>query len=568
MLDLPGYRIIDERSDGRRRIHRAYDERRERNVLIEVVDRASASLAEIASLRQELAIVQGFEHDGVARPFAIESHGSRLALIRDDCGGRSLAELLAEHALSVERSLEIGAALARTLDALHHVTILHRDIQPANVLVNLDTGTVKLTGFGRASRLPWEYPPPRELVEIDARLPYISPEQAGRLHRVLDRRSDLYSLGVMLYRMLTGRLPFAIDDPIELIHAHLTVHPPSPTELDAAIPEPVSSVVMKLLHKSADDRYQSAAGLVVDLDTCLADLRRSGAIADFLPGRTDRRDWLAISRTLYGRDAERDALVEAFARTSGGGTEMVLVSGEAGVGKTTLVHELHEPVVHQRGSFVIGKFERFKQDVPYWALSQAFRMLVRQVRRGGPERCAVLGQRLREALGSNGRVLFDIIPELADLVGELPPVTALSPTASLHRFHRAFRQLTRFFAQPEHPLVLFLDDMHWADAASLRLIHNLVTDPDSEYLLVLASYRDTAVDAAHPLAAAIDELRADGVRLTSVDVAPLSRVDVGQLDTPSPAAACSIPSQTERPHRRGVPSTAWTSPACRNGWTS
>ena len=544
MLDLPGYRIIDERSDGRRRIHRAYDERRERNVLIEVVDRASASLAEIASLRQELAIVQGFEHDGVARPFAIESHGSRLALIRDDCGGRSLAELLAEHALSVERSLEIGAALARTLDALHHVPILHRDIQPANVLVNLDTGTVKLTGFGRASRLPWEYPPPRELVEIDARLPYISPEQAGRLHRVLDRRSDLYSLGVMLYRMLTGRLPFAIDDPIELIHAHLTVHPPSPTELDAAIPEPVSSVVMKLLHKSADDRYQSAAGLVVDLDTCLADLRRSGAIADFLPGRTDRRDWLAISRTLYGRDAERDALVEAFARTSGGGTEMVLVSGEAGVGKTTLVHELHEPVVHQRGSFVIGKFERFKQDVPYWALSQAFRMLVRQVRRGGPERCAVLGQRLREALGSNGRVLFDIIPELADLVGELPPVTALSPTASLHRFHRAFRQLTRFFAQPEHPLVLFLDDMHWADAASLRLIHNLVTDPDSEYLLVLASYRDTAVDAAHPLAAAIDELRADGVRLTSVDVAPLSRVDVGQLVCDSLLSPGSAPSAT------------------------
>jgi predicted ATPase/signal transduction histidine kinase len=545
MLDLPGYRIIDERSDGRRRIYRAHDERRGVGVVIDVLDRASVSLAEIASLRQELQILSGFEHEGIARPHALESQGSRLALIRDDCGGRSVAELLAEHALSVDTSLQIAVQLARTLDALHRVPILHRDIQPANVLVNLEAGTVKLTGFGRASRLPWEYPPPRELVEIDTRLPYISPEQAGRLHRVLDRRSDLYSLGVMLYRMLTGRLPFPVEDPVELIHAHLTVHPPSPSELDSSIPEPVSSVVMKLLHKSADDRYQGAAGLVVDLEACLTGLRQSGTIADFLPGRTDRRDWLAISRTLYGRDAERDALVEAFARTSGGGTEMVLVSGDAGVGKTTLVYELHEPVVHQRGSFVIGKFERFKQDVPYWALAQAFRMLVRQVQRGGPERRAAVGQRLREALGANGRVLFDVIPELEHLVGDLPPVTALSPTASLHRFHRAFRQLTRFFAQPEHPLVLFLDDMHWADAASLRLIHNLVTDPDSEYLLVLAAYRASAVDAAHPLTTAIDELRAGGARVSSVEVEPLSRVDIGQMvcDTllsPGSAPSASI----------------------------
>jgi predicted ATPase/signal transduction histidine kinase len=545
MLDLPGYRIIDERSDGRRRVYRAHDERRGVPVVIDVLDRDSATLAEIASLRQELQILAGFEHDGIARPHAIERHGTQLALIRDDCGGRSVAELLAERALSIESSLQIALQLARTLDALHRVPILHHDIQPANVLVNLDTGTVKLTGFGRASRLPWEYPPPRELVESDTRLPYISPEQAGRLHRVLDRRSDLYSVGVTLYRMLTGRLPFAVEDPVELIHAHLTVHPPSPTELDSSIPEPVSSVVMKLLHKSADDRYQSAAGLLADLDACLAGLRESGTIADFLPGRTDRRDWLAISRTLYGRDAERDALVEAFARSSGGSTEMVLVSGEAGVGKTTLVYELHEPVVHQRGSFVIGKFERFKQDVPYWALAQAFRMLVRQVQRGGPERRAVVGQRLREALGSNGRVLFDVIPELEQLVGDLPPVTALSPTASLHRFHRAFRQLARFFAQPEHPLVLFLDDMHWADAASLRLIHNLVTDPDSEYLLVLAAYRDTAVDAAHPLSTAIQEMRGAGARISSIEVKSLSRVDIGQMvcDTllsPGSAPSASI----------------------------
>jgi predicted ATPase/signal transduction histidine kinase len=542
MLDLPGYRIIDERRDGRWHAYRAHDERDGRSVVLEVLDRATASLADIARFRQELQILRGFEHEGVATPLAIESHGSKLVLVREDCGGRSLRTLLAERPLPLETTLHIGAMVARTLDALHRVPILHKDIQPANILVNLDTGAVKLTGFGRASRLPWEYPPPRDLVQAEHQLAYISPEQAGRTLRVLDRRSDLYSLGVTLYQMLAGRLPFAAEDPVELIHAHLTTHPPSPTELDRSIPEPVSAVVMKLLHKSAEDRYQSAAGLVADLESCLVDLRQGNAIADFLAGRSDRREWLAISRALYGRDSERDALVEAFARTSGGSAEIVFIRGEAGMGKTALVYELHEPVVHQRGSFVIGKFERFKQEVPYSALAQAFRMLIQQIQREGEERRAGVGQRLREALGSSGRILFEVIPELVDLVGELPAIPALAPTASLHRFHRAFRQLARFFAQPEHPLVLFLDDMHWADSASLRLVHNLVTDPECKYLLVLGAYRDTAVDDTHSLTAAIAALRAQGARVTSVAVQPLSRVDVGQMVCDSLLSPGSAPS--------------------------
>jgi predicted ATPase/signal transduction histidine kinase len=542
MLDLPGYRIIDERRDGRRHTYGAHDERDGRSVVLEVLDRTTASLAEIARFRQELEILRGFEHEGVARPLAIESHDGTLVLVREDCGGLSLEAVLAARSLPLETSLHVGVMVARTLDALHRVPILHKDIQPANILLNLDTGTVKLTGFGRASRLPWEYPPPRSPVYPEQQLAYISPEQAGRTLRVLDRRSDLYSLGVTLYRLLAGRLPFAAEDPVELIHAHLTIHPPSPAELDPSIPEPVSAVVMKLLHKSAEDRYQSAAGLVADLESCLADLRQGGEIADFLAGRADRREWLAISRSLYGRDSERDALVEAFARTSGGSAEVVFIHGESGMGKTALVYELHEPVVHQRGNFVIGKFERFKQEVPYSALAQAFRMLLQQVQREGAEQRAFVAQRLRETLGTSGRILFEVIPELAELVGELPAIPALTPTASLHRFHRAFRQLTRFFAQPEHPLVLFLDDMHWADSASLRLVHNLVTDPECKYLLVLGAYRDSAVTDTHPLATAIAELRGQGARVTSVAVQPLSRVDVGQMVCDSLLSPGSAPS--------------------------
>lgn len=550
MLDLPGYRIIDERTDGRRRICRAYDEQHGRPVVIEALDGSVASLVEIARLRLECWILSDFKHEGVIEPYRLERHAGGLALVREDCGGRPLSEILAAGRPPLPECLRIGVGLGRTLDALHRAPILHKNIQPACILINEDTGTVKLTGFGRASRLAWEYPQTSDLAEGDADLAYISPEQTGRMYRTLDDRSDLYSLGVTLYQMLTGRLPFTVEDPVELIHCHLTTHPESPSEIDGAIPEPVSAVVMKLLHKSAEDRYQSAAGLVADLAHCLAELRDSGEITDFLPGREDRRARLSISQSLYGRDNEREALLEAFARSSGGNSELVVIAGDAGVGKTSLVHELHEPVVHQRGSFVSGKFERFKQDIPYNALTQAFRMLIRQVQHQGPERCAVVGQRLREALGSNGRVLVDVIPELADLVGELPPVAALSPTAALHRFHRAFRQLARFFAQPEHPLVVFLDDMHWADAASLRLVHNLVTDPESGYLLVIGAYRSTAVDADHALTATIDELRAGDARMSVIEVAPLSRVDIGQMvcDTllsPGSAPSASIYARIE-----------------------
>lgn len=549
MLDLPGYRIIDERFDGRRRICRAHDEHG-RPVVIEALDGAVASLIEIARLRLEHWILEGFKHEGVIEPYELARYPGGLALIREDCGGQPLSEILAAGRPPLPECLRIGMVLGRTLDALHRAPILHKNIQPSCILINDETGTVKLTGFGRASRLSWEYPQTSDLVEGDANLAYISPEQTGRMYRTLDDRSDLYSLGVTLYQMLTGRLPFTVEDPVELIHCHLTTHPESPSELDASIPEPVSAVVMKLLHKSAEDRYQSAAGLVADLEICLAELRDNGVISDFLPGRADQRPWLSISQSLYGRDNEREALLEAFARSSGGNSELVLIAGDAGVGKTALVHELHEPVVHQRGSFVSGKFERFKQDIPYSALTQAFRMLIRQVQHEGAERGAVVGQRLREALGSNGRVLIDVIPELADLVGELPPVAALTPTASLHRFHRAFRQLARFFAQPEHPLVVFLDDMHWADAASLRLVHNLVTDPESEYLLVIGTYRDTAVDADHALAATIDELRSSEARMSVIEVVPLSRVDIGQMvcDTllsPGSAPSASIYARIE-----------------------
>ncbi|WP_428267432.1 sensor histidine kinase [Haliangium sp.] len=542
MLDLPGYRITEERSHGRRQLCRAVDLDLDRRVAIEVVDKATATAADLTRIRQSYAVLSAVEHPGVPQVYGLESVGGKLALIYEDDGSRTLSELLAGSSFSLEEVLLIVGQVARTLEALHEVPILHKGIQPDSILVNRGSQTVKLTGFGLASRLWWEDPQARDLDALDLDLAYISPEQTGRMHRTLDGRSDLYSLGAVFYHLLVGRPPFPIDDPVELIYAHLTEPPLSPSDVVESVPKPVSEVVLKLLHKSAEDRYQSAIGLATDIDTCLADLRERDTVGDFLPGRADHRGRLVVSQALYGRDGEREALVDAFARAAAGGTELVLVSGDSGVGKTALVHELHAPVVHQRGRFATGKFERFKHEIPYSALSQAFGALIREELRTSEEQRAVVGERLREALGTNGRVIAEIIPELTALVGELPPVVPLSPAAARHRFQRAFRQLTHFFAQPEHPLVLFLDDVHWIDSGSLGLLQHLVSDPESEHLLVIAAYRDTAVDVDHPLATAIDDIRAAGAVVISLAVPPLSRVYVGQLVCDTLLSPGSVPS--------------------------
>ncbi len=534
MLDLSGYRIIEEHSDGRRRVWRAIDESSEQPVVIEALMGQAAGMdptpSERARIYNACEVLSEITNEGVSRVLAVEPVEGGLALIREDCGGRTLVELTAAGSLPLSESLHIGTALARTLEALHDVPILHKNIQPGTILVNRGAGTVKLTGFEYASRLAWEAPETGERGLDRAAFSYLSPEQTGYLHRTLDARSDLYSLGAVLYELLTGRVPFISDDVGELVHMHVTEPPLSPSELVADVPPALSEIVLKLLSKSPEERYQTAAGVALDLEHCLARLHDRGEIGDFLPGRGDRSAKLRVSQSLYGRDRERELLGEALARVVEGSNELVLVSGDAGVGKSALLHELREPVVHAGGLFVAGKFERFKHEIPYSALAQAFEALIRtQLQEPDPVRRSQVSAGLREALGSNGRVLVEIIPSLAALLGPLSPVATLSPMAALYRFQRAFTQLTRFFAKPEHPLIIVLDDVHWVDAASLGLICNLVSDSDCHHILVIAAYRDTAVDVEHPLALVIDDMRAAGVRMTSVEIAPLSREDVGQM---------------------------------------
>lgn len=551
MLALPGYQVVEKVGVGRRcAVYRAYGKHERHWVIVKVLRAEAPTLDDIALLKQEYAILEGVEHDGILRPYGLLPHHTGHALILEDCGGRSLKELLAAQHLPVEECLRIGIALAGVLDAIHRVPILHKRVEPSNVLIVPETGLVKLTNFGHASRLSVEHPADigiaRDtggIARAAGALAYLAPEQAGRLGRPIDHRSDLYALGVTLYEMLTRRLPFATHDPVDLARVGAPV---PPHQIDPEIPEPVSDIVMKLLAKAAEDRYQSASGLQADLEECLARLQAHGDIGELVPGRHDRAGALLIPRRRYGRDAELNALMAAFERSSGGSIELMLISGGPGVGKTFLANELLELVVGRRGYFVAGSFEQRRRNAPYQGLVQAFRALLRQVWAEGPHRLGVVRAKILEAVAPNGRVLADLMPEVASLLGPLPPVPALPATESQHRLRRVLQQLTRVFARAEHPLVMVIDDLQWADAASLKLIESLVTDPEPMHLLIIGAYRDDEVDAIHPLAMAISDLREAAVDLHRIVTPPLSSKQVTRLVLETVAGPRAMPSPALR----------------------
>src|SRR5712672_3001786 len=434
-----------------------------------------------------------------ARPLALVREHGRTMLLLEDPGGGSLAPLLGRP-MEMGRFLRLAAGLSAALRQVHERGLIHKDIKPANVLVNSATGEVWLTGFGIASRLPRErqLPEPPELVA--GTLAYMAPEQTGRMNRSIDSRSDLYSLGVTLYEMLTGSLPFTASDPMEWVHCHIAKQPVPPNERLKDVPASVSAIIMKLLAKTAEERYQTAAGAESDLRRCLAEWETLRHIDEFPPGEHDMPDRLLIPEKLYGRAREIDALLASFDRVVASGTpELALVSGYSGIGKSSVVNELHKVLVPPRGLFASGKFDQYKRDIPYATFAQAFQNLIRPLLSKSEAELSNWRDALREALGPNGRLIVDLVPELKLIIGEQPPVRELPPRDMQGRFQLVFRRFICVFAQPEHPLALFLDDLQWLDAATLDLLGDLLTRPDVRHLMLVGAYRDNEVNSAHPL---------------------------------------------------------------------
>ena len=494
-------------------------------------------------LEHEYSLAGALEPAWAARPLALARYEGRTILVLADPGGEPLDRVLDRNrgqALELGSLLRRAINLATALDQAHRRGLTHKDLKPENVLVD-EAGHVWLTGFGIASLLPHErqsLAPPEIIAGTFA---YMSPEQTGRMNRSVDIRSDLYSLGVTLYQMLTGELPFAAADPLEWIHCHIARQPAAPEDL-AEVPAPLSAIVMKLLAKDAEDRYQTAAGLEADLRRCLLEWQSHGRIDPFPLGEDDSSDRLLIPEKLYGREREVDALLAAFERiVAHGAVELVLVSGYSGVGKSSVVNELHKVLVPPRGLFAAGKFDQYKRDVPYATLAQAFQVLVREILVKSEAEVDHWRRALVDALGPNGQLMVNLIPELEFLIGKQPPAADLPPQAARNRFQLVFRRLLDVFATPEHPLALFLDDLQWLDTATLELLERLITDPDVRHLLLIGAYRGNEVSPSHPLMRTLTAMRDAGARAQEIVLAPLSLDEVLSGSSPTPCAADPTP---------------------------
>jgi predicted ATPase/signal transduction histidine kinase len=504
-----------------------------------------------------------------ARPIAVTRYGDRPVLVMEDPGGIPLEQLLGQP-LDIELSLRLAVSLSKAIDHLHRRGIVHKDIKPAHILANAGTGQCWLRGFGIASRLPRERQAPEPPEVVEGTLAYMAPEQTGRMNRSIDSRSDLYSLGVTLYEMLTGSLPFTASDPMEWVHCHIARQPIPPSDRVKTLPAQISAIVMKLLAKTAEERYQTAAGVESDLQRCLAQLEGSRSrdplrrarirlrqspeetttsteatsdrqpalhgvaeaqiIAPFPLGAHDTPDRLLIPQKLYGREREVDALLASFERVvTTGRQELVLVSGYSGIGKSAVVNELHKAIVQLRGIFISGKFEQHKGEIPYATLAQAFQGLIREILGKSEAELGRWRTDIVDAVGSNGQLMVNVIPELELIIGKQPPLPEVPVTEAETRFHTVFRSFLAVFAQEDHPLVFFLDDLQWIDAATLKLLEDCTVHRGVQSVLLIGAYRDNEVSETHPLIQTLDAIRQAGAIVDHIAIGPLTLEDVTEL---------------------------------------
>ena len=498
--------------------------------LLAITPSSSQPLPEtLARLRHAYMLRVELDPAWAARPLRLEPHQGHLTLLSEDPGGEPLSRLLGQP-WEITSFLRLAIGVATVLGQVHQRGLIHKEIKLSNVLVNSLTGQAWLMGFGIASRLPRERQAPAPPEVIAGTLAYMAPEQTGRMNRSIDYRSDLYALGVTLYEMLTGELPFTASDPMGWVHCHIARQPAPPDERVAGIPGPISAIVMKLLAKNAEERYQTAAGVAVDLRKCLADWELHRSIMPFPLGADDVSDRLMAPERLYGREHEIEALLGAFDRVvTNGATELVLVSGYAGIGKSSVVNELRKALVAPRGLFASGKFDQYKRDIPYATLAQAFRSLVGPLLCGSEAELRRWRDSLSEALGPNGQLIVNLVPELELVIGKQLPVADLPPQDAKNRFQMVFRRFLGVFARKERPLALFLDDLQWLDSATLDLIEHLVTHSDVRHLLLVAAYRDNDVGPAHLLMRTFEAIRNAGANVEEIVLTPLGLDDIGRL---------------------------------------
>ena len=610
MLIIPGYHIHDPLYEsahslvyrGRydpdnRSFDQVYPERsrgtQDKPVILKVLKGEYPRPEEIARFRREYTMTRNLSINGVIQVYGLEPYKNSLVMILEDFGGESLARLLPKQTLELTEFFRLAIRLTEILGEIHQQTIMHKDINPSNIVWNPNTGRLNIIDFGIATELSREQAEIRNPEVLEGTLPYMSPEQTGRMNRAMDYRTDLYSLGVTFYEILTGQLPFQADDAMELVHCHLAKMPVPPCELPSPSPSPspqgrgdltgvrtcspplvggaggggsqtisqiLSDIIMKLMAKNAEDRYQSAYGLKADLEWCLEQIStpwsspEEVALVPFKIGQHDVSERFPIPQKLYGREWEIQTLLQAFDRVNSpleepilspvlslveglskegqGGVspiEMVLVAGYSGIGKSSLVNEIHKPIVEKHGYFIAGKFDQLKRNIPYSALIQAFQKFMRQLLTESEEQIALWKEQLLKSLGTNGQVMTEVLPDLELIIGKQPAVPELPANQAQNRFNYVFQNFVRACATEEHPLVMFLDDLQWADSSSLNVLELFMTDPNTAYMLIVGAYRDNEVRDIHPLMLSLKNIQNAGATVNTITLKPLTLQHVNQL---------------------------------------
>ena len=543
LLNLPDYQVFEQiYESSSSQVYRGIREQDNLPVIFKIFTTDSPSAQTIGQYKLEYEITKRLISNFVINVYGFIQHQNKLIILLEDIGGKSLANFLSTNKFDLIERLNLAIQISEGVGQIHEANIIHKDINPSNIVFNPETRSLKVIDFGIASDLQKETRILGQVDLLEGTLAYISPEQTGRMNRSLDYRTDLYSMGVTFYQMLTGRLPFESNNPLELIHHHLALEPIAPHLINPQIPLILSQIILKLLAKSAEERYQSASGVKTDMEQCLKQLQNHGQIKAFELAQFDITDRFLIPEKLYGRDEEVKSLLSAFSRigdaesTKGDRVEMVLVSGYSGIGKSRLVQEIQKPIAKSRGYFISGKCEQYQRDIPYFAIIQAFQSLIKQLLIESAEDLSEWRSQLIVALGTNSHLITQMIPSLEMIIGKTSEVsaianasTSISASESQNRFNRVFQSFIHVFTKLEHPLVIFLDDLQWTDRASLKLLEILATSTDNQSLLLIGAYRNNEVNATHPIMQMIGSIKQAHGKINQLYLSELNLSNINQL---------------------------------------
>jgi serine/threonine protein kinase len=550
MIKFPGFTVKSQiHESANSLVYRGIRQFDQQPMILKLLKADYPTPSQLIHYRQEYETLRKLNLEGVVKVYDLQNYQNTLVMLLEDFDGESLKIWLSKKPFSLSEFLPIALQITQSLGQVHHHNIIHKDINPSNLVFNPQTGEVKLIDFGISTVLVRENPSLTSPQLLEGTLAYISPEQTGRMNRSLDYRTDFYSLGVTFYELLTHQLPFQTEDALELVHCHIAKQPVPPHIFEPDIPQVVSDIVMKLMAKTAEERYQSAWGIHRDLAECWHQLQNTGKISTFLLASAEISSRFQIPQKLYGREREVEVLLRAFERVATGEIEagkekseafvsqvfpgksqieMMLVAGYSGIGKSVLVQELYKPITQKRGYFIRGKFDPFQRNVPYSAVIQSLTELVHQMLAESDAELQQWRDKLLQALGANGQVIIDVIPEVELIVGSQSTVPTLGATESQNRFNLVFQNFIKVFVSPLHPLVIFLDDLQWADRPSLKLMELLMNSSEAG-LFLIGAYRGNEVSAAHPLRLTLKEIKDNGGIVNEICLKPLDLPTVNRL---------------------------------------